>query len=109
MGLAKAVAMVDTIGWISSAILLATILNQVHRQWTSAADRTSSMWLFSGQAAASLGFTTYSWLLRNWVFTVTNTMLLLSALVGFWIASRQKRGYAARHGSAPLPTGSGPR
>ncbi len=84
-------AMVEALGWLSSVVLLATILNQVHAQWTCSRDQNSSVWLFAGQAVASSGFTAYSWLLRNWVFTVTNGMLLVSAVVGYRIASRQKR------------------
>ncbi len=84
--------MVDAVGWFSSIVLLATILNQVRRQWRQTADQSASIWLFSGQAAASLGFTLYSWLVENWVFTVTNAMLLLSAIAGFWIAARQQGG-----------------
>jgi MtN3 and saliva related transmembrane protein len=97
--------MVDAIGWFSSVVLLATILNQVHRQWVNAADQTASMWLFSGQATASFGFTAYSWLLNNWVFTATNAMLLLSAIAGFWISSRQKHRTQKGHSGTGLAAG----
>jgi hypothetical protein len=29
---------------------------------------------FTGQITASIGFVVYSWLLRNWVFVVTNVL-----------------------------------
>lgn len=82
--------MVDLIGWFSSLVLLATILNQVRRQWIERANRSASMWLFAGQTTASIGFTIYSVLLKNWVFSVTNAMLLVSALLGFAITLSQK-------------------
>lgn len=83
--------MVDAVGWFSSVVLLATVLNQVLRQWRQRADRGASLWLFSGQAVASMGFTLYSILLRNWVFTTTNAILLLAAFVGFFITLGQRR------------------
>lgn len=74
--------MVDVIGWVSSMILLTTILHQVRKQWREPSNAGVSKWLFIGQTAASLGFTLYSALLGNWVFTVTNGLLLLSGLAG---------------------------
>ena len=41
-----------------------------------------SHWLFIGQIAASVGFIGYSWLLHNWVFIVTNTLILITAVAG---------------------------
>jgi len=78
--------MVDAIGWLSSLILLATILAQVRKQWRDPAKAGVTKWLFIGQTAASLGFTVYSALLGNWVFTVTNALLLLAGVAGAWIA-----------------------
>ena len=40
------------------------------------------MWLFIGQIAASIGFTTYSILLGNWVFIVTNFLLVINSIFG---------------------------
>lgn len=83
--------MVEVIGWASSAIIVATIARQVHKQWS---DRTSagvSTWLFVGQLAASVGFTIYSLLVRNWVFAVTNGIMIVNALLGYAITVRQKK------------------
>ena len=83
--------MVDAIGWASSVILVLTIAKQVHKQWR---DRTSigvSTWLFVGQLAASVGFTIYSLLLRNWVFAVTNGVMVLNGLLGYAITIRHRR------------------
>ena len=74
--------MIDAIGWLSSLILLATVGSQVRKQWRERSGQSVSPWLFVGQTAASLGFTTYSVLLHNWVFTVTNSLLLLSGIAG---------------------------
>ena len=81
----------ELIGWIAAIILLATIARQVYSQWR---DRTSlgvSKWLFVGQILASVGFIVYSWLLRNWVFLVTNVLMLGTALLGQWIYLHNKR------------------
>lgn len=86
--------MTEIIGWASSAILVATIAKQVYKQWS---DRTSagvSTWLFVGQLAASVGFTIYSLLVGNWVFAVTNGIMVLNGLLGYAITVRHKRRHA---------------
>jgi len=83
--------MIEVIGWLSSVILIATIAKQVHKQWH---DRTSagvSTWLFVGQLAASVGFTIYSLLVKNWVFAVTNGIMVLNGLLGYAITVRHKK------------------
>lgn len=74
--------MPDLIGWVASAILLATLARQAWRQWRDPDPRGVSRWLFLGQSAASAGFIAYSWLLQNWVFIVTNSLILVTAVVG---------------------------
>ncbi|HMI83459.1 MAG TPA: SemiSWEET family transporter [Polyangiaceae bacterium] len=83
--------MVDAIGWASSVILLATISKQIHKQWRARSSEGVSKWLFVGQTAASLGFTVYSWLVHNWVFVVTNALLLLAGITGFVITLHFRR------------------
>jgi MtN3 and saliva related transmembrane protein len=83
--------MPDLVGWIASAILLATLARQTWRQWREPDPRGVSRWLFVGQIAASVGFVAYSWMLRNWVFIVTNTLILLTAIVGQLALSRARR------------------
>lgn len=80
----------DLIGWLASAILVATLSRQI---WTQAHDdsaRGVSRWLFAGQIASSLGFIAYSWMLDNWVFIVTNSIILLTAVVGQVVMSRKR-------------------
>jgi uncharacterized protein with PQ loop repeat len=82
---------VQAIGWLSSFILIATIAKQVHKEWKCRSVEGISSWLFVGQTAASTGFTLYSWLVRDWVFVVTNAVMLLSALTGWAIYRRNAR------------------
>ncbi len=77
--------MTEALGWTSSLILLLTVGKQVYKQWQEGSSQGISRWLFIGQVAASLGFTIYSWLLRNWVFVVTNLLMILNALIGLGI------------------------
>lgn len=87
--------MIEIIGWASSLILILTIATQIAKQWR---DRTSagvSTWLFVGQLGASVGFTIYSLLVHNWVFAVTNGIMVLNGLVGYAITVRHKR-YSTR-------------
>jgi MtN3 and saliva related transmembrane protein len=81
----------EAIGWFSSFVLLLTIGKQVHKQWKAGSSEGVSRWLFVGQITASTGFTLYSLLVGNWVFVVTNFLLLLSAVTGVVITLRQRR------------------
>lgn len=106
--------MIDLLGWASSFILLATILTQVGKQWRERSSQGVSKWLFAGQTAASIGFTVYSALLKNWVFTVTNALLLLAGVLGCLLTLRSRsqeqkpQGPAAPHSdSAQSPARSG--
>jgi MtN3 and saliva related transmembrane protein len=87
--------MTEAIGWASSVLLVLTIGKQVLKQWREGSSQGVSRWLFLGQTAASLGFTVYSWLVHNWVFVVTNSLMLLNALVGLAVLVRHRR--RARH------------
>ena len=87
--------MPEIIGWVSSAILLATIVAQIHKQWRARSSEGVSKWLFAGQTAASLGFSVYSWLVANWVFVVTNALLLVAGLTGFGITVHFRRSRTA--------------
>ncbi len=80
--------MTELLGWASSAVLLATLARQVRKQWREGTAEGVSRWLFAGQTTASAGFTIYSVLLRNWVFTVTNALILVNAIVGLVIDRR---------------------
>ena len=81
----------EVIGWISSFILVLTIAKQVYKQWHEGTSEGVSLWLFIGQIAASTGFTVYSWLVHNWVFVVTNALMLLNGLAGLLIVLRHRR------------------
>ncbi|HYP89109.1 MAG TPA: SemiSWEET family transporter [Polyangiaceae bacterium] len=81
----------EIIGWVSSVVLLATIVQQIKKQYETRSGKGVSRWLFIGQTAASVGFTAYSALLENWVFTVTNALMLVSAIVGWAITAHFKK------------------
>lgn len=83
--------MTEVIGWFSSFVLVLTIAKQVHKQWKSGSSEGVSKWLFVGQITASVGFTLYSFLVRNWVFVVTNALLLVSAIIGGLIVVKHRR------------------
>jgi uncharacterized protein with PQ loop repeat len=80
----------EFIGWLSSLILVVTILTQITKQWRARSGEGVSTWLFVGQIAASAGFTAYSVLQHNWVFIVTNSLMLASAVLGGVITWRFK-------------------
>ena len=90
----------DAIGWAAACVLLTTIGRQVYTQWRDRSSQGVSHWLFVGQMAASLGFVVYSALLRNWVFVVTNVLMLATAVVGQWLFLRNQA-HATREGKRP--------
>ena len=103
--------MTEVLGWLSSFVLVLTIGRQVHRQWRSGHSEGVSIWLFVGQMVASTGFTIYSALVHNWVFVVTNAMMLVFAILGFAIVTKHRRrssrpsagSVAARPTPSPTP------
>lgn len=74
--------MTDIIGWVSSGILLLTLIRQVYKQYKEGKTEGVSSWLFIGQVLASIGFTIYSYMVGNWVFTVTNAILTVNNFIG---------------------------
>ncbi len=93
--------MTEAIGWFSSFILVLTIGKQVYKQWKSGSSEGVSKWLFVGQITASMGFTVYSVMVRNWVFVVTNGLMLVSAIVGGRHRHSAPARGAARRRNAP--------
>jgi MtN3 and saliva related transmembrane protein len=83
--------MTEVIGWISSVILILTVGKQVYKQWHEGTSEGVSTWLFIGQLAASTGFTIYSLLVHNWVFSVTNGLMVINGLLGYAITVRHRR------------------
>jgi MtN3 and saliva related transmembrane protein len=81
----------ELLGWASSGVLVLTIGQQVWKQWKEGTSKGVSRWLFLGQMTASIGFTAYSWLVRNWIFVATNALMLLNALVGYGIVMHHRR------------------
>jgi MtN3 and saliva related transmembrane protein len=84
--------MTNLIGWASSVVLVLTLSTQIAKQWRDRTAAGVSNWLFVGQLAASVGFTIYSLLVKNWVFAVTNGIMILNGLLGYAITLRFKRG-----------------
>lgn len=81
----------ELIGWSSAVILLLTIGRQVYSEWRDRSTRGLSKWLFIGQLTASAGFIVYSWLKNDWIFVITNILILLTAAIGQYIYLRNKR------------------
>lgn len=77
--------MIEIIGWVSSFVLLLTLIRQVKKQWEDKTSEGLSKWLFVGQLIASVGFRTYSYKVGNWVFTVTNGLLTINNVIGIYL------------------------
>lgn len=77
--------MTEIVGWVSSLILIITIAKQVYKQWKEGKSEGVSKWLFVGQITASVGFAVYSYLVGNWVFIFTNSVMVLNGIAGLAI------------------------
>ncbi|KAB7771817.1 PQ-loop domain-containing transporter [Xanthomonas maliensis] len=75
-------SLVDLVGWLASAVLIATLIRQIYKQWRAEQAQGVSRWLFVGQITASLLFILYSALVDNPVFIVTNVLILVTAITG---------------------------
>ena len=87
---------VDAIGWLASLVLVITMGKQVLKQWREHTAEGISTWLFVGQVVASAGFLVYSLLVSNWVFVVTNALMLINAVLGQVIVLKNRRSRGAK-------------
>ncbi|MCC5089677.1 hypothetical protein [Xanthomonas campestris] len=76
---------VDLVGWLASAVLIATLIRQIYKQWRSDQIQGVSRWLFIGQITASLLFILYSALVGNAVFIVSNALILATGITGYML------------------------
>ena len=79
----------EWIGWTSSVVLIFALSAQVRADWKSGSKRGASSWLYFGQLFAEAGFIAYSYLVNNWVFVVTNTLLFLLSVAGIIIQGKK--------------------
>lgn len=80
----------ELIGWGASVVLVLTLSRQIHTQYQDKDAKGVSHWLFAGQILSSLGFIAYSVLVKNWVFIITNSAILLTAIVGQVVVSKRR-------------------
>ena len=94
--------MTQAIGWLASAVLVATIGWQVLKQYREDTSRGVSKWLFIGQIAANALFLTYASMTGDVVFMVANGLLLLTSLLGLALKVRHGRTAGGRDAEATL-------
>ena len=85
----------DIVGWFASAVLLATLIHQIATERREA-PKEVSMGLFIGQTLASACFVLYSVLVGNWVFIVTNALILSTSVVGALLAKHRRHAPTGR-------------
>jgi uncharacterized protein with PQ loop repeat len=95
----------EILGWVSSLILVITVGKQVYKQWKEGVGEGVSVWLFVGQVAASAGFVIYSVSVKNWVFVLTNALMLVNGAFGLVLVLRHNA-QARRRDEGPTPRGA---
>lgn len=83
--------MTHIFGYVASAVLFATLVTQIHKQWQRGTTKGVSRWLFIGQLVASIGFTIESAVIGSTLFVGVNSVLALSAVVGMSLWFYQRR------------------
>lgn len=91
---------IEWIGWVSSFLLVLTMSIQLRKQLRENTSRGVSRWLYLGQLGADVGFIVYSYLVRNWVFVVTNVALLIENVIGIALVLRHRRREGRAHAAA---------
>ena len=80
----------EWLGWAAAVILLITLFSQVKKNWEEKKLKDVNPFLYYGEAVASLLFAIYSLTISSWVFAVTNTLGLVSALIGIYLVHRYR-------------------
>lgn len=80
----------EWLGWAAAIILLVTLFSQVKKNWEEKKLKDVNPFLYYGEAVASLLFAIYSLTIHSWVFAVTNTLGLVSALIGIYLVHRYR-------------------
>lgn len=93
----------QVIGFAASLVLLASLVGQIWKQWSSGRSEGVSPWLFAGQALANVGMLAYSVMLRDTVFIVTNTATLATSLLGLAVQRHHARRKAAQEAERTSP------
>ena len=83
-------------GVLATAILIATLVAQTIKQWRERQTKGVSRWFFLGQVSASICFIIYSAMTGSVLFTVTNALILASALGGYIVLRLNRRRARAR-------------
>lgn len=82
---------IDLLGWVATAVLIATLWRQIWKQWTAEDAEAVSTWLFAGQITASVLFIVYSAATGSIVFVLTNSLILLTAIAGQCLSLVKRR------------------
>jgi MtN3 and saliva related transmembrane protein len=91
-------SLTDAVGWFSTLVLMATLIRQVVTQWRDKNMKGVSAWLFVGQLTSSIGFITYSAMVGNRIFVITNSLIAVVAIVGEWVYLRNKKQMERKNG-----------
>ena len=78
-------------GVLATLILIATLIGQTVKQWRERETKGVSRWFFIGQVSASACFILYSAMIGSVLFTITNALILASALGGYLVLRANRR------------------
>ncbi len=97
------------VGAASSLILLLSLSSQVWWQYRDRITRGVSRGFFIGQVMSSAGFILYSASIGSWLFVLTNTLILTSAVAGCLVVRFNRRRVAPASSAPRLHLGEKPR
>ncbi|HXG95012.1 MAG TPA: PQ-loop domain-containing transporter [Blastocatellia bacterium] len=80
----------EWLGWTAAIILVVTLFAQVRKNLKEKRLKGVNPMLYYGQAIASLCFTIYSISIGSIIFVITNSLVLLSAMIGIYLVHRYR-------------------
>ena len=91
------------VGWSASIVVVATTVGQIIKQWKAHTSKGVSPLLFVGNLLASLLFLNYAIMIKNVVYEVTNSVMVLASIFGLGLLIHQRRLDKPTGHATPVP------
>lgn len=91
------------VGWSASVVVVVTTIGQIYKQWQAHSSKGVSPFLFVGNVLASLLFLNYAIMIKNVVYEVTNSVMVLASVCGLALLIHQRRLDKPTGHATPVP------
>ena len=91
------------VGWSASVVVVVTTIGQIYKQWKAHTSKGVSPLLFVGNVLASLLFLNYAIMIKNVVYEVTNSVMVVTSICGLGLLIHQRRLDKPTGHTTPVP------